>query len=115
MNKNVQMQNILFFILIAVMGIYIYKCYNDKIGNSRRSKQHYESKRDVIEFYGRKTCPFTVQMIKMLEGDSHFKYIELDGTTKKEVPAVPYFYNPANGKEVVGAQESKAALMAKLR
>lgn len=113
MNKNLQMQNMLFFLLIAIMGLYIYTCYNKR---SHSSKQHYQtSQRNVIEFYGRKSCPFTVQMIKMLEGDSDFKYIELDGTVKKEVPAVPYFYNPSNGKEVVGAQESKASLMNKLR
>lgn len=104
MKNNVKLQNLLFFVLAGIVVMYLYRCSQKKARTTPRAQEHFSEGK--IEFYGRISCPFTVQMKKMLENDSRFQYIEIDETVKKEIPAVPYFLNPKNGKEVVGAQES---------
>lgn len=109
MKNNVRVQNVLFFILAGIVVLYLIKCAQSK-------KEAYENYDDgKIKFYGRTSCPFTVKMKDMLEDDSRFVYIEITGDEGKEIPAVPYFYNPKNGKEVVGAHESGDEIIQKLQ
>ena len=113
MKNNVKLQTLHFFVLAGIVVMYLYRCSQKKAGTTPSAKEHFSEGK--IEFYGRISCPFTVQMKKMLETDSRFQDIEIDETVKKEIPAVPYFLNPKNGKEVVGAQESADKLYNQLQ
>lgn len=109
--KNVQIQNLIFFAVAAVIILYLIRCSQKKSTKSKKV-EHYEPNK--IKFYGKSSCPFTVQMVKMLENDARFDYIEVDQSIGKDIPAVPYFYNPKTGKEVVGAHKNADEIVMKL-
>ena len=109
MKNNVRFQNFLFFIIAGIVIYYLASCTSRK----KEKRENYDDSK--IKFYGRTSCPFTVQMKELLKNDSRFVYIEITGDEGKEIPAVPYFYNPKNGKEVVGAHKSSNEIFQKLQ
>ena len=82
---------ILIIILITIIYMIYVKCFKKK------------SETDMeLELYGRKTCPYTVEMIKKLDKSNiSYKYIEV--TKEHNIPAVPHIVNKKNGKNITGS------------